>query len=434
MKNRCFYWSWMLLLAGLSLSAAQSQSLSRTTPEAVGLSAARLTRLDQLLQQHIDQTQLPGAVALIVRRGRIAHLRAYGMSDREAQKPMTEDAIFRIASMTKPITTVAALMLMEEGKFLLDDPVAKYLPAFQSLRVLIPDAKSKIGYRIESAKSPITIRHLLTHTSGIIYGFSNVPFLTKMYHDAGISDGLSQTNDDLSAWAERLAKMPLAHQPGERFTYGLNTDLLGRLIEIWSEMPFDSFLQKRIFEPLQLKNTGFFLPEEKVNRLVTLYEPNSEGDLLKTPLTEQRRGASVYSASYHYAGPRKFFSGGAGLYSTAADYARFAQMLLNRGELDGVRLLSRKTIELMTSDQLGEVAYPWGQGTRFGFGVYVENGPAATGRISSAGTFGWSGFFITYFWIDPQEELIAILMTQMQPNPTNIAEKFRVMVYQSIID
>lgn len=420
--------------AFLLSNAVLAQGLPRTIPEAVGISTPRLERLDKVIQEHVDKEQIPGAVALIARHGKIAYVKAYGMKDMESKAPMTEDVIFRIASMTKPITTVAAMMLFEEGKFLLDDPVVKYIPAFETSKVLVVDETAKNGYRLEDARRAITVRHLLTQTSGIAYGFSGLPFLEKMYKDAGISDGLTNTDDNLAAWAQKLAGMPLANHPGEKFQYGLNTDLLGHLVEIWSGMPLDEFFRKRIFEPLQMNDTYFFLPEGKLDRFVSLYEPKPGGGLLKTPLAQQVKGAAVYSPTYHYQGPRTFFSGGAGLASTASDYLRFAQMLLNGGKLDGARLLSRKTVELMTSGQLGEVVYPWARGTSFGFGFFVEQGPQATGNLGSAGNFGWSGFFSTYFWVDPKEDMIGILMTQMQPNPTNIAAKFKVLVYQAIAE
>lgn len=309
-----------------------AQGLPRTVPEAVGMATPRLERLDKIIQEHVEKEQIPGAVVLIARGGKVAHVKAYGMKDMESKAPMTEDAIFRIASMTKPITTVAAMMLLEEGKFLLDDPVAKYIPAFGSPKVLVVDETAKNGYRLEDARRSITVRHLLTQTSGIAYGFSGLPFLEKMYKDAGISDGLTNTDDNLADWAQKLAKMPLANHPGEKFQYGLNTDLLGRLVEIWSGMPLDEFFRMRIFEPLHMKDTYFFLPKDKVSRFVSLYEPKPEGGLLKTPLTQVIKGAAVYSPTYHYQGPRTFFSGGAGLASTASDYLCFAQMLLNGGE------------------------------------------------------------------------------------------------------
>lgn len=435
MKPPCFsIVSTIAFLFLLTNITTLAQGLQKSTPEAVGLSSPRLERLDKVIQEHVDKEQIPGAVALIARGGKVAHVKAYGMKDMENKAPMAEDAIFRIASMTKPVTTVAAMILLEEGKFLLDDPVAKYIPAFASSKVLVVDETAKNGYRLEDARRPITVRHLLTQTSGITYGFLGLPFLEKMYKDAGISDGLTNTDDNLAAWAQKLAGMPLANHPGEKFQYGLNTDLLGRLVEIWSGMPLDAFFRTRIFEPLQMKDTHFFLPEDKIGRFVSLYEPKPDGGLLKTPLTQQVKGAAVYSPTYHYQGPRTFFSGGAGLASTVSDYLRFAQMLLNGGELDGARLLSPKTLELMTSNQLGEVAYPWAKGTGFGFGLFVEEGPQATGNLGSAGNFGWSGFFSTYFWVDSKEKLIGILMTQMQPNPTNIAAKFKVMVYQAIVE
>ncbi|HMO40526.1 MAG TPA: serine hydrolase [Saprospiraceae bacterium] len=421
------------LLACLSLLFFYLFAPAQAAPEAVGLSAERLQRLDQRILQHVEAGQVPGAVALIARRGQVAHFKGYGAQDIEAGMPMRTDAIFRIASMTKPVTTVAAMMLFEEGKFSLDDRVSKYIPAFAQPQVLIIDATAPAGYRLEAARSPITIRQLLTHTSGIVYGFSGLPFIENLHKEAGISDGLVETEGTLEEWAAKLATQPLAHHPGERFSYGLNTDLLGRLVEIWSGMSLDAFFQQRIFEPLGMADTHFFLPEDKVTRLASVYEPAPDGGLRKTPPIEQRRGAEVYSVSYHYAGPRTFFSGGAGLASTASDYFRFAQMLLNGGALDGVRLLGPKTVELMRSNQIGDLPF-WRQGQRIGFGLFVEQGPEHTGQPGSAGTFGWGGFFSTFFRVDPQEEMVAILMTQMHPNNSSIGSDFQVLVYQSIIE
>ncbi|MFN7120289.1 MAG: serine hydrolase domain-containing protein [Saprospiraceae bacterium] len=420
------------LAALLLLVILQSfaQPLPRTTPEMVGFSSQRLQRIDTAVNDFIKNDIMPGAVVLVARQGKIVHLKAYGMRDREAKLPMTENTMFRIASMSKTITTAAALMLLEEGKFLLDDPLSMYIPAFAAPKVMVDHPSGEADSKLEEARSPILIRHLLNHTSGIAYGLFAKPQLSALYEDAGISDGISQTEGTLADWVEKIAKMPLSNHPGEAFEYGLNIDVLGRLIEIWSGMPLDQFLQKRIFQPLQMTDTHFFLTEQQASRLAAMYEPNSKGGLLRFPEETHKRGQGFISSSFPYKGPRTFFSGGGGLVSTAQDYARFAQMLVNGGTHNNIRLLSPRTVELMLSNQIGNFPYPWVPGHRFGFGGYVNENAA---ELESVGTFGWSGYFSTYYWIDPKEKIVALLLTQVVPELPRVENQFKNLIYQAII-
>ncbi len=411
--------------------SAIGQGLPQVTPEAVGLSSGRLSRIDQTIQDYIRREEVVGAVVLVARKGQVGYFKAFGLADRENRLPMQEDALFRIASMTKPITSVAVMMLYEEGHFLLDDPVSRHLPAFREMQVLVPDATAAEGYRLVPAERPLTIRDLLTHSAGITYGFFGQPYLADRYRAAGISDGLTQTEGTLAEMVGRLARLPLAQQPGQ-WQYGIATDVLGHLVEVWSRMPLDRFFATRIFQPLGMTDTHFFLPPEKVSRLPAVYTPREGGGLDRLPEDPVTYGATTFSTSYQYKGPRTYFSGGAGLVSTAADYARFLQMMLNGGTLDGQRLLSRKTVELMTTNQL-LVPYPWGRGYGFGLGVDVHEGPAASGKIGSAGTFGWAGFFSTRAFADPEEDLVAVIMTQRWPG-NDLLDRFQGLVYQAIDD
>ena len=349
---------------------------------------------------------------------------------------MENDAIYRIASMTKAITSVALMMLYEEGKFLLDDPVSKYIPEFKDPKVLIvyrPEDSRFQSYTLEPAKSEITIRQLLTHTSGISYGFWGRPYIAEMYRKAGISDGLVQTDGTIGDMVKKLAKMPLISQPGEVWHYGLSLDVAGYLVEYFSGQTLQDFFHERIFAPLGMKDTYFFLPQDKIKRLTQVYVPKEGGGIAKLPEEIQTEGDTIYSTSYHYKGPQTYFSGGAGLVSTADDYYRFLQMMLNRGELNGHRLLGRKTVELMTVNQIGDLK-TFTKGYKFGLGFAVHQGPEYSGRIGSAGEYRWGGFFNTGFWVDPEEDLICIVMTQTRRILTDIQDKFRVMSYQAIVD
>ncbi len=410
------------------------QGLPTTTPEEVGLSPERLERIDALQQRSIEEGEIAGGAALIARRGKVAYFRTFGMADREAKKPISKDTIFRIASMTKPITSVAVMMLYEEGRFLLSDPVSLYIPEFKNQKVLVADSLkdgASVPLATVPAKREIQIRDLLAHTSGLTYQWDE--HLGGIYREAGITHGLLQDSSTVGEKMKKLAGLPLLHHPGEAWTYGLSIDVLGYLVEVVADMPLDEFFATRIFKPLKMEDTHFFLPDEKVNRLAAGYRPAVNGGIERIPEgpIETDRSTFVFSVDYPYKGPKSYFSGGGGLCSTISDYARFCQMLLNGGELDGVRLLSRKTVELMTADHAGALM-PGGAGFGLGFSVVRDTG--AFGELASVGTYSWGGFFYTRFWIDPAEELVVLFMAQKHPYGTTVGDKFRVLAYQAIVN
>ena len=401
--------------------AASGAPLEPAAPAAVGLSAERLERLTAALEAYVDEGQLAGSVTLVARRGRVAYLEAVGFRDREARDLMREDSMFRIASQTKAIVSVGAMLLVEEGKLLLTDPVSKYLPEFASTTVAIP--KDGGGYSIEPAARPITVRHLFTHTSGIGYGTGPA---AELWREAGFSNWyFAHRSEPIRASIERIAALPAAAHPGERWIYGYNTDILGAVIEVASGQPLDRFLRERIFEPLGMSDTHFYLPREKRDRLATVYAMQ-DGRLVRAPEGEPGQGEYVD-------GPRTSFSGGAGLVSTAQDYARFLQMLLDGGTVDGRRILSRKTVELMTVDHLDGIDYNAGQG--FGLGFFVVEDVGARGWPGSVGEFGWGGAYHTTYWVDPAEELVVVHLTQLLPaGNVDDQAKVRALVYQAIDD
>ncbi len=341
--------------------------------------------------------------------------------DETPDRPMHTDTIFRIASMTKPITAPAVMLLVEVGKLALDDPVSKYIPEFNNPKILVEvehyDKKTDTEtytYRLEPAKRQITIRHLLTHTSGITYRFFGADFIEKIYTDAGISDGLTQTKGTIGKMVKRMGKLPLMYNPGDSWNYGLSNDVLGYLIEVVSGMPFDQFLQKRVFQKLDIKDTYFFLPDDKVARLSALWEPDGNGGIKKTSEEPKELGAHRYSASYHYKGPKTHFSGGAGLVSTALDYAKFLQMLVNGGELDGVRLLKSKTVDMMTTNQIGELNTMFN--TKYGFSLGLDMIKDEKGSEIGVKNYYWGGYFHTKFRVTPGKKLIMVMLTQLFPS------------------
>ena len=426
-----------LVLLLLITTAGWSQSLTAAAPEEVGMSSERLDRLTAAMQHYADEGRIAGGAGIIVRNGKVAYHQAFGNADVEKGVAMRTDHIFRIASMTKAVTSVAVMILFEEGHFLLDDPVAKYLPAFDREMMVLVDledpASGERSYRLEPANRPITIRHLLNHTSGITYGFFGQEHIAEIYEDSGISDGLIQTEGTIGEMVQKLAQQPLAVQPGEEWQYGLSTDVLGRLVEVVSGMPLDRFFRERIFIPLGMRDSHFFLPDDKVSRLAPVYTPNGRGGIERLSTDSVMIGHALFSTTYHYRGPRTYYSGGAGLVSTTTDYARFLQMLLNGGVLEGARLLSPKTVQLMTSNQIGDLNL--GTGVKFTLGFALDLGPGHSGNIGSRGVYSWGGFFNTRFWVDPREELVGVIMTQRYPNnDVDILSKFRVMMYQSIVE
>jgi len=406
---------------------AVAQDLPAAKPESVGLSAERLDRIATVVQHDIDDKRIAGAVTLVVRRGHVAWFKAQGMMDREANKPMPTDAMFRICSMSKPITSVAVMMLYEEGKFLLDDPVSKYLPEFKNPKVLVKPASGE-PYTIPATKE-ITIRDLLRHTSGLTYNWNTD--LGPMYEKANVASGLLQYDGTIGDSVKQLAGLPLLFNPADRFEYSLGVDVLGHLVEVVSGKPLDEFLRTRIFEPLGMKDTYFFPPDNKLGRLATAYTYYPDKGLNRFPDTPIREGTFVYSADYPSRGPKKLFSGGAGLVSTAMDYARFCQMKLNEGKVGNTRLLSRKTVELMTHDQLGKIGPD--QGFGLGFGIEGVKGPL--GELGSLGEYNWGGFFYTGFTIDPKEQMIVVFMAQLHPTgDLTLDRQVNELAYQAIND
>ncbi|MBX2970018.1 MAG: beta-lactamase family protein [Cyclobacteriaceae bacterium] len=411
----------ILLFLSFSIHA---QVLTPAKPEATGFSPERLKRIDNMVQSLVQQEAIPGAVALIVRNGKIVFHQAYGFSDTETKKAMQKDNIFRIASQSKAITSLAVMMLWEEGKFLLDEPISKYIPEFKNPSVLKSFNAADSSFTTEPAGREITIRQLLTHTSGIDYPAIGSTEFKAIYAKAGVPSGIGNDTDVLADKMKILAKLPLKHKPGERWTYGLNTDVLGYLVEIWSGMPFDQFLKKRIFDPLGMNDTWFYLPKEKYNRLVPIYTGN-DGKAKKVT------GTVFDNVNIDYPKTEgKYFSGGAGLSSTVEDYAKFLQLFLNNGQYNGVRLLSRKTIELMLTSQL---TLPDASPVGLGFGL--ETAANDFRSVVSLGTFSWAGAFNTHYWADPKEKIIGLIFTNMYDTPHwNIGEKFKVLTYQAVND
>ena len=405
-----------------------AQELPSAKPESVGLSPERLERISETVQKNIDDKRIAGAVTLVMRHGKVAWFKAQGMQDREAGKPMPTDAIFRICSMSKPITTTAVMILYEEGHFLLEDPVSKYLPEFKNPKVLVKPAGGGEPYTIP-ATHEITIRDLLRHTSGLTYNWN--ADLGPMYEKANVAHGMLPYDGTIGDSVERLAKLPLLFSPGERYEYSLSVDVLGRLVEVVSSKPFDEFLRTRIFEPLGMKDTYFFPPDNKLDRLAAAYTYYPDKGLARFPDTPITEGPFTYSADYPYRGPKKLFSGGAGLNSTTADYARFCEMMLEGGKLGNVRILSRKSVELMTHDQLGKIAPDMAFG--LGFGIDGVKGPLP--ELGTPGAYNWGGFFYTWFSIDPKEEMIVIFMGQLHPTGyLTLNRQVQELAYQSIID
>jgi CubicO group peptidase (beta-lactamase class C family) len=408
-------------------AAAMAQDIPTAKPESVGLSSERLDRIAAAVGQSIADKQIAGAVTMVVRHGHVAWFKAQGMSDREAAKPMHPDTMFRICSMTKPITSVAVMILYEEGRFQLDDPVSKYLPEFKNPKVLVKPASGQ-PYSIPAARE-ITIRDLLRHTSGLTYNWNED--LGKMYNDANVASGLLPYDGTIADSVKHLAAQPLLFSPGDRWEYSLGVDVLGRLVEVVSGKPLDEFFRTRIFEPLGMKDSYFFPPDDKVSRLATAYQYDDAKGLSRFPDGNVTEGLLTYSADYPYRGPKKLFSGGGGLVSTASDYARFCQMMLDNGKAGQTRLLSRKSVELMTSDQLGKIGPD--QGFGLGFGISGVKGPLS--ELGSVGSYNWGGFFYTGFSIDPKEQMIVIFMAQLHPaGSVDIEQKVQTLAYQAIND
>lgn len=416
------------------ISFAQTESILYTPPLEegiagdVGMSEERLSRIDEMIQNAVDENQIPGAVALVARDGQIVYHKAFGMADNQAGRELNPDDIFRIASQTKAITSTAVMMLWEQSLFRLDDPISDYLPVFGEAQILDTFNEEDTTYTTVPAENQITIRHLLTHTSGIGYGVIDGDERFKMiYEKAGVTDLFTTEDITIEESVKKLAKLPLHHEPGAKFTYSEGLDVLGYFIEVMSGMPFDEYLRTHIFDPLGMDDTWFYLPESKHDRLVTVQRKDEEGNWEPFPVT-------FYDPDYPKKGAMTFFSGGAGLSSTAEDYAKFLQMYLNDGEYAGTRLLSRTTVNFMLQNQIGDLMGDSGRDYGLAFGLVDEKGEAMGGR-GSFGTFDWGGYFNTQYFADPQENVIGLIFKQTQGNTGDeTGWKFRQLVFQAIDD
>lgn len=404
--------------------------MNTVSPKSVGFSQKRLRRVNDWMEGYVSGGKLAGAITMLARGGDTFHFQTYGAADIDSGEPVEPDTIFRIYSMTKPITSAAVMMLYEEGCFALDDPIGKFIPALRRMKVY--DGMSETGMRLADQERPITIRHLLTHTSGLSYGFHQDSPVEDLYRAADVTD----PDSDFQEMADKLARLPLVSQPGTKWRYSHATDVLGYLVEVASGQPFDEFLRDRILAPLGMTDTAFYLTEDKLGRLASVYgAPTEQGGRIV------RLDNSLINRVER---PHTLFSGGGGLVSTAADYMRFCQMLLNGGVLDGQRLLAPKTVEMMRSNHLTDDLKPFAvgqssasdtKGCGFGLGFRVVTDIAQHGIIGSNGIYSWGGAASTVFWIDPSEELIAILLTQFMPSSYYpLRRQFQIATYQALVE
>jgi CubicO group peptidase (beta-lactamase class C family) len=413
-------------------SSLSAQGLVNGLPEKNGFSAERLARIDKIVQQYIDSGWINGAIGLVARNGQIVYHKGLGFDNKAAGKPMTKDVIFRIASQTKAITSVGVMQLVEQGKILLDDPISKYIPAFRKPRVLEKFNKADSSFTSIPAKKEISIRELLTHTSGIGYAQIGDPVTTAIYAKAGVVGGIGvQAGMTLSTNMLALAKLPLLHQPGEKWTYGLNTDLLGYLIEVVSGMSLDAYFKKNIFEPLGMSDTYFYLPKEKQARLAMLHTEDSLKRAIPMPAVIRVNGQ--FDRDYPNTVGGSFYSGGGGLASTALDYAKFMQMLLNGGDYNGKHIISKASLRLMTTNQIGNLSRNPQKDVKFGLGFELVTASNYGQSYVSMDSFFWGGMFSSTYWIDPREKIVAQFVLQMYPSSHgDINEKFKVQVYQAL--
>jgi CubicO group peptidase (beta-lactamase class C family) len=414
------------LLAASSLAEPPKAEPQLHSPESVGFSSERLARLDPVIQGYVDRNEVPGAVALVARHGKVVYHKSFGQRDVAAGAAMGTDTIFRIASMTKPIASVALMMLWEEGAFQLRDPISEHLPEFANMRIAVAPEKTEYASgptKLIEAERPITFQQILTHTAGLANPYRG--FTKPMYDElrAKVKPGWT-----IGDYVTELAKLPLNFHPGDGWEYGPATDVAGRLVEVISGQKLDAFISERILGPLQMTDTHFYLPRSKLSRFVANYTPDENG---KITLTEAADENSRFVRE-----PHVYFSGAGGMVSTSSDYFRFQQMMLNGGELDGVRILGRKTVELMTTNHVGDHSV-WlrGAGYGFGLGYSVVTDQGQTALPASLGSFAWGGAYCTVFWVDPVEEVIGILMSQVRPyTHLNIREDIQSLAYQALVD
>jgi CubicO group peptidase (beta-lactamase class C family) len=406
----------------ITLMLAASFAAAQPVPT---LSRERLARIDEVLQGYTDQNKIAGAVALVLRDGKPAYEKAFGWADKEAGRRMSTDTLFRIASQSKAITSTAVLALLEDGKLRLDQPVADFIPTFAKATVAV---KSDSGVKIVPAKRPITIKDLLTHTAGISYGTD--PQVRDLYAPKGLGPAAgygwytADKDEGICVTMERLGTLPFVAQPGESWVYGYNTDILGCVVEKASGKPLDETIRERVTGPLGLNDTRFYIPPAERNRLAAVYASGPGGLAVRAPDGPTGQG--------HYVdGPRKSFSGGAGLTSTARDYARFLEMIRNHGALDGVRVLGARTVQLMTTNQSGTLYAAPGRGFGLGFETVEKYGASG---LAGVGAFGWGGAYGTTYQVDPDSHLVVVLMLQLIPNSTDVESKFSTAVYQALVD
>lgn len=433
-RNGVFFFIWLAFLCTCIAAGCNDAG----TGEPVGLE--RFVRVHQLLEDHVEQGFISGASALVIEDGEEVYRDYVGWMDLGKNRPVSSSTIFRIASMTKAITSVGILMLQEENLLELSDPLSKYIPEFSDQQVVVEwvenEGKSQDPIT-EPADRCITIHDLLTHTSGLTYGFIGDENFSSLYKQAGISDGLVQTDITLAEFIDRLAGLPLKHQPGTHWEYGLSSDVLGRVIEIVSGLTLEDFFRERIFEPLGMRDTHFFLPMEKIHRLARLYTTDSNNHIIPVDEGPLQAGNLIYSADFQYNGPGIFYSGGAGLVSTLDDYCQFLKMLLNGGELKGKRLLTTENVRLMRKSQIGSISFPdfAEHGDTFGYGFAVVSEENDAFDVASPGSYSWGGLFNTYYWTDPQKDVIGILMTQIYPyNHLTLRQDFKKKVYEVLSD
>ncbi len=412
---------------------SQSKVLTEAPPAAGGFSATRLARLDSGMKAWVQQKWVNGSAVLIARHGKIVFYKAHGYNDADTKAPLDKTGIFRIASQTKAVTVTAVMMLWEEGKFSLDDPVSKFIPSFANEKVLASYNPKDTTYTTVAASRAITIRDLLTHTSGLGYPAIGTPAENAIYAKAYLTGGVGTKGQTLADAMSRLGKAPLFFQPGTQWKYGLNMDLLGCLIEKWSGMTLEEFFTKRIFNPLGMKDTYFNLPASKGSRLVNFFMGDSTGRIKKT--------GAVFGGALDMNYPLQktsYFSGGGGLVSTLYDYAILLQMFLNKGEYNGVRLLAPSTVRMITMNQIGDLHPNLGENAaynKFGFGFFIISEEGSRFGPSQAGTYSWGGVFSTSYWVDPKEDMIVLAYEQMWgPYVANTAKAFKSLVYQAIND
>jgi CubicO group peptidase (beta-lactamase class C family) len=438
----------LALVTTLFMPVASAKEVERSKPEEQGFSSERLERLTQLMNSKVGEGMMVGGMGMIARNGKIIYSQTYGEADREAGKPMTEDAIFRIYSMTKPVTGVALMMLYEEGKFRLNDPIAMYIPEMANLQVALSTAgtgivsdgtssravgesdESLVGQTRRPLRQP-TVRDLMTHTAGLTYGIFGNTEVDQMYRKSGLMNDM-----DGKELVTALGKLPLQYDPGSQWHYSVSVDVQGYLVEVLSGMKLSEFLQQRLFGPLDMKDTAFTVNPENRDRLTQLYKPKGiKANNFFAPITGNDLEVADAFMTVGYLEGVKFESGGAGLVSTARDYMRFSQMMLNGGELHGVRILSPKTVDLMRTNHIGDLAGGFGRkGVGFGLDFAVILDPGEVGEVSSVGEYNWGGAAGTRFWIDPQEQLIGLFMVQSIPHRTRLADDFKVMTYQALME